>query len=195
MKIPFRSFAGALLLAASFYSCSPAKATPPPQPLERIIFIEKSSHTLLLYKGRGGEWELEKRYAVGVGRMPGDKQYEGDCRTPDGDYFITGKMYDRSYRWPGDDMLNQLNELMNGAYGSAAFVLNYPNDEDIAQGKTGSNIWLHGTRQPWMVGKDSSRGCAILRDEDVRDLDSRVGLGTPVKIREKLVFVENVTTK
>lgn len=39
---------------------------------------------------------------------------------------------------------------------------------------------IHGTNQPWSIGKAVSSGCIRMRNEDVMDLYERVGVGTKV---------------
>ena len=39
---------------------------------------------------------------------------------------------------------------------------------------------IHGTNQPWTIGKAVSSGCIRMRNEDVMDLYERVGVGTKV---------------
>ncbi len=45
----------------------------------------------------------------------------------------------------------------------------------------GSSLYrIHGTNQPWSIGKAVSSGCIRMRNEDVMDLYERVGVGTKV---------------
>jgi lipoprotein-anchoring transpeptidase ErfK/SrfK len=45
----------------------------------------------------------------------------------------------------------------------------------------GDSIYrIHGTNQPWTIGKAVSSGCIRMRNEDVIDLYERVGVGTTV---------------
>jgi len=41
---------------------------------------------------------------------------------------------------------------------------------------------IHGTNQPWTIGKAVSSGCIRMRNEDVTDLYERVGVGTRVVV-------------
>jgi lipoprotein-anchoring transpeptidase ErfK/SrfK len=48
----------------------------------------------------------------------------------------------------------------------------------------GSTLYrIHGTNQPWTIGKNVSSGCIRMRNEDVTDLYERVGIGTQVIVR------------
>ena len=47
----------------------------------------------------------------------------------------------------------------------------------------GSTLYrIHGTNQPWTIGRAVSSGCIRMRNEDVSDLYERVGVGTTVKV-------------
>ncbi len=48
----------------------------------------------------------------------------------------------------------------------------------------GSTLYrIHGTNQPWTIGKAMSSGCIRMRNEDVTDLYDRVHIGTKVVVR------------
>jgi len=84
------------------------------------------------------------------------KNKEGDNRTPVGVYRITRFI-----------PKNQL----EGFYGRGAFPISYPNNFDIAMGKTGSGIWIHGvpdnlfSRPPL-----ASNGCLVVANDDIANL-------------------------
>ncbi|WP_424945382.1 L,D-transpeptidase [Brucella intermedia] len=42
---------------------------------------------------------------------------------------------------------------------------------------------IHGTNQPWTIGKAMSSGCIRMRNEDVTDLYERVPVGAKVVVR------------
>jgi lipoprotein-anchoring transpeptidase ErfK/SrfK len=47
----------------------------------------------------------------------------------------------------------------------------------------GSTLYrIHGTNQPWTIGRSVSSGCIRMRNEDVIDLYGRVGVGTRVVV-------------
>ncbi len=48
----------------------------------------------------------------------------------------------------------------------------------------GSTLYrIHGTNQPWTIGQAVSSGCIRMRNQDVEDLYTRVGVGTRVIVR------------
>ncbi len=135
----------------------------------RAIYVNKRLGKLFLLRYTGSGWETQITWPAATGRSRGDKVREGDQKTPEGTYFIIGRREDRE---------------LSAIYGPAAFILNYPNREDIIRAKTGNGIWIHGT------APDSSpvntRGCIELDNNDLRQLADTLGLGigTPVIIRE-----------
>lgn len=130
-------------------------------------------HTVVVDKGRRELFVLEEtqdnyiivmRYPVSLGSERGDKFTMGDNRTPEGLYRIT--------------------EIKDGRlpqkYGPRAYVLNYPNDLDQRQNKSGYGIWIHGSG---MGDKTKpTEGCVQLNDFHIIALGEYVGEGSPVYI-------------
>jgi lipoprotein-anchoring transpeptidase ErfK/SrfK len=52
----------------------------------------------------------------------------------------------------------------------------------LYQGKSDTHIRIHGTTQPWSIGKAASNGCFRMVNEHVIDLYSRVKTGTKVVV-------------
>lgn len=52
----------------------------------------------------------------------------------------------------------------------------------LYQGKVDTLYRIHGTTQPWSIGKSLSSGCIRLINQDIIDLYSRVPLGTRVRV-------------
>lgn len=44
---------------------------------------------------------------------------------------------------------------------------------------------IHGTDQPWSIGKSISQGCIRLRNKDIEELFEWVPVGTPVRIEDQ----------
>lgn len=108
-----------------------------------------------------------------TGKKPGDKQAEGDARTPNGIFFTT-----KVLRNPGPPEM----------FGSLAFPLDYPTLADQRAGKGGTNIWIHGTTQTLIPYQ--SNGCVVLRDADLKRLANFIHLNrTPVIISESINWV------
>ncbi len=128
------------------------------------LVVEKNTQSLFLFRGTSENIpELVEVIQVNTGEKNGDKQYEGDLRTPEGIYFFTG-IIDGSKLPP--------------EYGIRAFVTDYPNVFDRLEGKYGSNIWLHATNQPERVTNGyNTRGCVVVTNEDLNQLTPVIRTG------------------
>lgn len=128
-------------------------------------------------KGRETLYHFDKTEAEGAfhvfpsihGRREGDKQIEGDLKTPEGVYFVLGKI-DYS--------------LDFGEYGSQAYALNYPNPVDRLRGKTGSGIWVHSKGKP--IEGQRTRGCVAIDLEDIDILGPYLEKNMPIIIAQDL---------
>lgn len=118
------------------------------------IVIDLSERKLSVYR-RGS---LVRSFSVAVGR-PG-------LSTPTGHFYLTQKLR------PPDP---------NGVYGvlqlgTSAFQpkLNYWPD--------GGQVGIHGTNEPWLIGKAVSHGCVRMKNEAVREVSRLVPTGSPIEI-------------
>lgn len=108
-----------------------------------------------------------------TGKNPGNKQVEGDARTPNGIFFATKILRNPS---PPE------------TFGLLAFPLDYPTLSDQRAGKNGNNIWIHGTTKTLLP--QQSNGCVVLRDNDLERLANFILLNrTPVIISEQINWV------
>jgi murein L,D-transpeptidase YafK len=158
-----------------------APARLPQQSLERFqlaLLVRKSRQILGVYR----HGELVKEYPIVVGSRPeGEKLYEGDLRTPEGLYRITRKRAHPRWRY--------------------FLELDYPNGTDLRRYERnvrdgripmigdkplqiGGNIGIHGSDRPTaqMRGKNWTKGCIALTNEDIGVLHDTVKLGTPVLV-------------
>lgn len=98
---------------------------------------------------------------VALGKIQGDKEKEGDHKTPEGIYLI------RNYV--------STKKLDFKTYGPLAISLNYPNPIDKKQNKTGSGIWLHGGGDIKRIEEAyTTRGCLTFYNEDILRLQKSV---------------------
>lgn len=152
-------------------------------PTSFYIKIDKSERTLALIDNG----EVVKQYQIGLGFAPkGDKQQEGDGKTPEGEFYICMKNPNSQYH--------------------LSLGLSYPNEEDAIRGldqkiiseeeakqiasaikqagkppwKTalGGEIFIHGHG----ASSDWTLGCVALENDDIEELYALVEMGTPVKI-------------
>lgn len=134
------------------------------------ILVIKSKRILHIYcKGL-----IVKSYKISLGRNPiGKKEFEGDNKTPEGQYFISSK------------------NPVSGYYKNLG--ISYPNKFDIENAnhqnrKPGGEIKIHGLKngmgflnkfQRWF---DWTRGCIALTNNEVDELYNSVEIGTKIKI-------------
>jgi len=127
------------------------------------IIINTNERFLYLVQDGG----RAKRYGVGVGR-PGFEWR--------GTHNIT-----RKAEWPGWTPPPQMRKRQPGL---PAHMPGGPNNPLGARAMyLGSTLYrIHGSNQPWSIGRAVSSGCIRMRNEDVIDLYERVGVGTTVKV-------------
>lgn len=144
-------------------------------PLNWSIHVYKSRHRMeLYYKGR-----LYKTFnaVFGRSRWAGGKEWEGDMRTPEGDYLIVAKRRSGRFGW--------------------FLALNYPNAIDhsrfvhmralgeIPRGVgEGGEIGIHGTETPLLNVSDINwtTGCISVDNSDIVELERLLPVGALVVI-------------
>jgi len=157
-----------LLLAA----CGTASSQPPPiaagTKVDRLL-VDKSDRVLIGYaKGR----EVVRYANVRLGDAPvGHKRFEGDEKTPEGDYTISGRNPKSAYH--------------------LSLRISYPNAADRAYAKArgrspGGDIFIHGQPNAWIgptIARDWTDGCVALSNSEIKQLWDAVPDGTPITIR------------
>lgn len=170
----FRGTAG-LGLWFSLALFVPAHAAPPleinnePLRADRVV-VRKADRLLELYDGD----ELLKSYTVSLGRNPvGDKQQQGDARTPEGKYML--------------DWRNARSQFHRSLH------ISYPNAEDRASARKrgvapGGDIFLHGSpnglagSEELLAGMDWTDGCIAVTNREIEEIWRAVADGTPITI-------------
>lgn len=143
---------------------------------KNILLVDAKRSRLYVYQRVNGQLKLTSDYYISQGRLGVNKFKEGDQKTPLGVYYITARL-------PG--------ARLPDFYGPGALPINYPNEWDKANGRSGSGIWLHGTpSDSYSRPPLSSDGCVVLTNPDLKELSASVEIGnTPVIISEDLKFV------
>jgi lipoprotein-anchoring transpeptidase ErfK/SrfK len=139
-----------------------------------VIVVDPAAHYLYLVFGDGSAM----RYGVGVGRAG---------------FGWSGSAYIRDKRewpdwYPPREMLERQPELrarmqqLPGGVGMAGGPGNPLGARALYlwQGNRDTLYRLHGTVEPWTIGKSVSSGCIRMINQDVIDLYERVEPGTPV---------------
>ena len=152
--------------------------------VKKALLVDKSANRMYVFsrKDTGEVFEEVNDYYITTGKLIGDKSVKGDLRTPEGVYFVTS--------WISPNKLPS-------KYGIGAFPVNYPNELDKHNGKTGYGIWLHGTDKGYYSRPPrDSEGCVVLTNIDLEALKSEIKPGlTPVVITNKVEWIDHATWK
>jgi len=143
---------------------------------KNLVLVDAKLSRLYVYENDHGHLTLTNDYYVSQGRLGVNKVKEGDQKTPLGVYYITSRL-------PGAKLPD--------FYGPGALPINYPNEWDKVNGRSGYGIWLHGTpSNSYSRPPLSSDGCVVLTNPDLKELSASVEVGnTPVIISDDVKFV------
>ena len=169
----FVSLAPLTLLAASQANAQEGRS-PPLIPTKAnaqgdFVFVDKSERLLFVFKD--GK-EVGRFTDIRFGDVPeGHKQFEGDEKTPEGNYIIDS-------RNPGSRYHLSLH-------------INYPNKTDqrfaASKGKPpGGDIFIHGQPNGYegpTIPNDWTDGCIALSNAEIRKLWTMIPNGTPIRIQ------------
>jgi murein L,D-transpeptidase YafK len=129
------------------------------------IQIRKAERTMYLLHGS----QVLESYDISLGGNPvGDKQVEGDGKTPEGLYYINRRNPRSTYH--------------------LSLGISYPDDDDRAEAKAlgkepGGDIFIHGRDgKNRGRGKDWTVGCIAVKDGQMEEIYSMVRVGTPIFI-------------
>ncbi|MEZ5777252.1 MAG: L,D-transpeptidase family protein [Paracoccaceae bacterium] len=129
------------------------------------IIIFKGQRRMHLMHGS----QALKSYKIGLGGNPvGDKQFEGDMKTPEGAYRIDRQNPNSTYH--------------------LSIGISYPNEKDIEEAKAlgkepGGDIFIHGrARKNRGRGSDWTAGCIAVKDNEMEEIYSMVRVGTEIFI-------------
>lgn len=123
-----------------------------------IIVISKQDMQLRLIDYEGNTLFCAP---VATGKAYGNKQKQGDMRTPEG-VFQVSDIQDAS-KWSHD--FGDGKGEIKGAYGDYFIRLDVPGHKGIG---------IHGTHDPESIGSRASEGCIRLRNEDLNKLVSLI---------------------
>lgn len=134
------------------------------------VLVKKGERRLYLLAGN----EVVRSYRIGLGDNPsGHKLYEGDERTPEGEYIL-------DWRNPHSDFYKSIH-------------ISYPNEQDrelaAAWGlDPGGSIMIHGLpngaedMEFAYLGLDWTDGCIAVSNEEMDEIWQLVADGTPIQI-------------
>ena len=162
---------GVLLLLTSFA----IGATPPSLasdfPQADKVLVEKGARKLYLLR----DGEPFRTFDIALGMYPvGDKEQEGDQKTPEGNYILDSRLANSDY--------------------FLALHVSYPNQRDRAEARQkgvqpGGQIMIHG--QPnnptysaaYYAKEDWTNGCIAVSNSDMIDIWLMTPDDTPIEIR------------
>lgn len=141
-----------------------------------ILICDKSLSTLTLYRqDNNSSYKIKKEYHAFTGKSKGDKQVEGDLRTPVGIYNLTKKI-----------------SKLDSFYGPMAFVTSYPNLYDRYKGKDGSGIWIHGL--PTEQERDAfTQGCIAIDNQNIKCLNKNIDISKTLLIINETKTTQNLS--
>lgn len=159
-----------LMIALGLSFAQPAFASFSEEMQADKVVVLKGKRELQLWRGT----EMLQSFRVALGRQPkGHKVFEGDGRTPEGEYLLKG--------WKSDSRFYR------------AMHISYPNSTDRARAddlglSPGGAIMLHGLAteiEDW--GGDHylfnwTEGCIALTNDEMDIIWQRVRPGTPIEI-------------
>ncbi|WP_105533227.1 L,D-transpeptidase family protein [Solimicrobium silvestre] len=143
---------------------------------KHVLVVDAKRSRLYVYENQAGHLKFISDYYITQGKLGVEKSKAGDQKTPLGVYYITSHV-------PG--------AKLSDFYGSGALPINYPNEWDKVNGRSGSGIWLHGTpSNSFSRPPLDSDGCLVLTNPDLKKLSETVEIGkTPVVISEQVEFI------
>lgn len=176
---------GIMSLGAIIYVLAQEGDTSPlPELKEPRLVVKKKDRKLIVYDG-------EKRirtYKIALGFTPvGDKEVEGDGKTPEGNFYIFTKNAESKFylslgvSYPStDDAVRGLKEGIISKEEHDAIVEAIKEKKMPPQNtKLGGEIYIHGGGR--LV--DWTAGCMALPNEEMQILFDAIPIGTPVEIR------------
>lgn len=177
-----------LLLAVTMVACATQKNPSAVRVAERVVTVELPVEKVVevaVPQRLSGSIEISKReltltvldsisrpmlvLPIACGKNYGQKEKEGDMKTPEGDFTI--REINDSSRWK-HDFKDGLGEI-DGAYGPY-FIRLWTNPH--------TGIGIHGTHLPSSIGSRATEGCIRLANDDLLRLVCYIYVGMPVKI-------------
>ncbi len=140
-------------------------------PVADLVVVEKAERKLHLIKGG----EPFRTFDIALGIRPiGDKQQEGDFRTPEGRYVLDARNPDSEF--------------------FLSIHVSYPNEDDRREAREvgvdpGGAIMIHGQpnepsrSEAFYRTQDWTNGCIAVSNSDMIDIWLMTGENTPIEIR------------
>ena len=153
-----------MIAVATLGACTSKFKTYNGPEVTRVLIFKEQRSLFLMHEDK-----VLKKYKIELGFAPeGHKVFEGDGRTPEGEYTI--------------DRRNP-----NSAF-YLSIGISYPNAADRAAARAlgkspGGEIFIHGGRRPGDPKRpDWTAGCISVSNKQMRDIYAMVKDGTPISI-------------
>lgn len=164
----FAAIVAGAMIYDRFIALDPRPPVPLSAPIDRIL-VEKSARRMTVFR----DGRALRVYPIALGFAPeGDKERQGDGRTPEGVFRIDRKNPQSRFH--------------------LSFGLDYPQRDDLVRASTGGyhpggDIMIHG--QPrgisgaQRIDRDWTAGCIAVSNDVMDELWPVVGVGTLVEVR------------
>lgn len=133
--------------------------------VDSLIVCEKEKKRCEVYRNGDDGLKLVKVHDDVIMGKGGDKTKRGDLKTPVGVYEIIKRF-----------------KPTNQFYGPLAFSLSYPNLFDTLRNKSGDGIWIHGKPLDGKDRDDLSKGCVVMDNNVILNLDAEINADSTVVI-------------
>lgn len=182
MKVLLITILAVTLIASSIYIVGQIN-----QPLPKMenphLLVKKKDRQLQVFDGK----KLIKTYSISLGFAPeGDKEIEGDGKTPEGDFYIFIKNPESSFflslgvSYPNIEDAER--GLKNNLISRQEFdeIVKAINEKSMPPQKTklGGEIYIHGGG----CNSDWTAGCMALKNEEMQEIFESIEVGTPIRI-------------
>jgi murein L,D-transpeptidase YafK len=153
-----------LVVALGLVGCGDSKFRRYNGPEVTQIQVHKADRKMYLLHND----KVLKSYEIALGFAPvGHKQFEGDGKTPEGQYFISHKNPNSNYH--------------------LSLRISYPNEADAnfadeAGESPGGDIFIHGGPNGPISQRDWTWGCVSVSDKEMEVIYSMVQPNTPIYI-------------
>ncbi|MCY7377161.1 MAG: L,D-transpeptidase [Pyrinomonadaceae bacterium] len=172
----------ALVLTIALLSVGQSRQIMPTIENPRIV-IEKKNRSLKIFDGE----RLIKKYKIALGlAAKGDKEIEGDGKTPEGKFYVFTKNAESKFylslglSYPNVEAATRgLREKIISPEEHDAIVKAIA-EKRMPPQKTalGGEIYIHGGG----IETDWTQGCVALRNEDMQEIFEAIPVGAEVKI-------------
>jgi murein L,D-transpeptidase YafK len=171
------------MIVFQFYPTPPENMDLPKMENPRLV-VKKAARKLEVFDGD----KLIKTYRMVLGFTPkGDKEIEGDGKTPEGKFYVFTKNAESRFHlslgvsYPGaEDAKRGLDQKLISQEEYDEIVAAIREQRmPLQKTKLGGEIYIHGggTESDW------TDGCVALKNEEITELFEAIPVGTAVEIR------------